>query len=74
VFRRADGRLSSRRGYATRAAAVAARHELIEMLRANAPATDPASSMRFFAQIVKEKRAYLTRARLRTSSHTAAPD
>ena len=42
VFRRADGRLSSRRGYATRAAAATARRELIEMLRADAPATDKA--------------------------------
>jgi len=60
VFRRADGRLSSRRGYATRAAAVTARHELIEMLMAGVRPTDPSRFDAFFTQIVKEKRAYLT--------------
>ena len=60
VFRRADGRLSSRRGYATRAAAATARQELIEMLRADAPASDANRFDAFFAQIVSEKRAYLT--------------
>jgi len=57
---RADGRLSSRRGYATRAAAVTARHELIVMLRADIPATDPSQFDAFFVQIVNENRAYLT--------------
>ena len=60
VLRRADGRLSSRRGYLTRAAAVTARRELIEMLRAGVRAIDPNRFDAFFAQIVKEKRAYLT--------------
>jgi integrase len=60
VFRRADGRLSSRRGYATRAAAVTARQELIEMLRTDVRTTDPSQFDAFFAQIVKERRAYLT--------------
>ena len=60
VFRRADGRLSSRRGYATRAAAATARNELIEMLRTDAPAREPSQFDAFFAQIVREKRAYLT--------------
>ena len=60
VFRRADGRLSSRRGYATRAAAVTARHELIEMLMPGVRTTDPSRFDAFFTQIVKEKRAYLT--------------
>ena len=60
VFRRADGRLSSRRGYSTRAAAATARSELIEVLQAGAPTTDPGQFDAFFAQIVEEKRAYLT--------------
>src|SRR5215210_8004532 len=58
--RRADGRPSSRRGYTTRAAAVAARRELIDMVRADVRATDPSQFDAFFKQIVREKRAYLT--------------
>jgi integrase len=60
VFRRADGRLSSRRGYATRAVAMTARKELIQMVRADVRTTDPTQFDAFFAQMVKEKRAYLT--------------
>jgi len=60
VFRRADGRLSSRRGYATRAAAATARQELVELLRADVQVTDPSRFDAFFAQILSEKRAYLT--------------
>jgi integrase len=60
VFRRADGRLSSRRGFPTRAAAVAARQALLETIRHSDGSQEPERFDAFFQRLLSEKRAYLT--------------
>jgi hypothetical protein len=72
VYRQSDGRLTSRRGLASRSAAVAARAIAVEQVRRGEVRATNDTFGEFWTKHLEAKRPYVTPARSRTTGRRAS--